>query len=315
MRVPATSPLVLVCLVVLVLYVRGHSHAPAPAPVVGVAAAPPITREPADRLDLAGDDLFWTTTRRYGSGPAVATVHRAHGDTVSTAYREFGVRFGDVAAGRYVVVNDDLRGVSRIRRIDRGGTLATSAGLIGGRDLLADGTALYWADDAGVRTVAVAGGPVRTLARSAAVRFVALDGDRLYFAAGNVIRSVGTSGGPARREAVARTAVTGLAAADGRLYWSELGGGIRQRDGVLRAAVAGRVVTELSATGTRLIWVECAASGSDCLIRAYAGGGIGGFEAGPGVHDIQDDGSTVVYTGPGGVARHVLIGPRLARIP
>ena len=315
MRIHVTSPIALVCLIVLFPYVRGHavSHLPA-APARSMAPAPPIAREPPDRLDSFGDDLFWTTTRRIGGGPSIALVHRAHGDTVTTVYREFGVWFGDVAGGRFVVVNDDLRGVSRIKLIDRGVTLATSMRPIGRRDLLTDGTTLYWADAAGIRAVAVRGGTVRTLARAADVRALALDGDRLYFAAGTVIRSVGTGGGRARTEATGRATITALAARGGALYWSELGAGIRQRVGYLRSAVPGRVVTELSATGTRLVSVDCAVSGADCMVRAYSAGGSAAFEAGPGAHDVQDDGIAVVYAGPGGVTRRLLIGPRLSRV-
>jgi hypothetical protein len=314
MRVHVTSPIALVCLALLFFFARGHAVPAAPAPAVSVAVSPPITWEQADRLDTSGDDLFWTATRRFRSGVTLATVHRAHGDAVTVVYRELGVSFGDVADGRFVVVNDYLRGVSRIKRFDQGGTLATSERLIGRRDLLTDGTALYWADEAGVHTVAVGGGAVRTLARSAAVRFVALDGDRLYFAAGNVVRSVGTGGGPVRTEVVGQETVTALAVQRGELYWSELGAGIRQRGGFFRSAVPGRVVTELSVAATRVLWVDCSAAGSDCLVRAYAGGGISGFEAGAGAHDVQDDGVRVVYAGPGGVTRHVLSGPRQSRI-
>jgi len=317
MRIHITSPIALVCLIVLFLYVRGHavSRQPAaPAPTGSVATAPPITREQPERLDRSGDDLFWTTTRRLGAGPSIALVRRAHDDTVTTVYREFGVWFGDIAGGRFVVVNDDLRGVSRIRLIDRGVTLATSMWPIGRRDLLTDGTALYWADAAGVRAVSIRGGTVRTLARAADVRSLALDGGRLYFAAGTVVRSVGTGGGRARTEAIGRATITALAARGGRLYWSELGAGIRQHGGFLRSAAAGRVVTELSAAGTRLVSVDCATSGTDCLVRAYSDDGSSAFEAGPGAHDVQDDGVAVVYAGPGGVTRRLLMGPRLTRL-
>jgi hypothetical protein len=314
MRIHIAAPIALVFLIVLFLYVRDHAVSPAPVPVVSVPTPPPITREQADRLDRSGDDLFWTTTRRFGSGASLATVSRAQGDAVTVVYREFGVSFGDVAGGRFVVVNDDLRGVSRITLIDRGVTLAISERLIGRRDLLTDGAALYWADDAGAHTVAVGGGNVRTLARSAAIRSVALDGDRLYFTAGNVVRSVGTGGGPVRTEVVGRETMTALAARDGKLYWSELGAGIQQRGGSVRSAVAGRVVTELSVAATRLVWVDCSASGGDCLVSAYSDGGTSAFQAGPGTHDVQDDGITVVYAGQGGVARHVLTGPRPSRV-
>ena len=314
MRIHIAAPIALVFLIVLFLYVRGHAVSPTPVPVVSVATPPPITRDKADRLDRSGDDLFWTTTRRFGSGASLATVSRAHGGAVTVVYREFGVSFGDVAGGRFVVVNDDLRGVSRIKLIDRSVTLATSERLIGRRDLLTDGAALYWADDAGVHAVAVGGGNVRTLARSAAVGSVALDGDRLYFTAGNVVHSVGTGGGPARTEVVGRQTVTALAAQDGKLYWSELGAGIQQRGGSFRSAAAGRVVTELSIAATRLVWVDCSTAGTGCLIHAYSDGRTSAFEAGPGIHDVQDDGTTVVYAGPGGVARHVLTGPRPSRV-
>jgi hypothetical protein len=311
MRIHVTSPIALVCLVVLFLFARGHAGPAAPAPAVSMPASAPITWERADRLDQSGDDLFWTVTRRFRSGATLATVHRAHGDAVTVVYREIGVSFGDVAGGRFVVVNDYLHGISRIKLLDRGVTLATSERMIGGRDLLTDGAALYWADEAGVHSVAVGGGAVRALARSAAVRYLALDGDRLYYADGNVVRSVGTGGGPARTEVAGRETVTALAAAGGRLYWSELGAGIRERGGFLRSAVPGRVVTEVSVSAARVVWVDCSVDGSDCLVRASAGGG---FEAGAGAHDVQDDGARVVYAGAGGVTRQVLSGPHLSRI-
>jgi len=304
---PATAAAL--CLVVLLFFVRGHAGPPAPVVIAPAAAPPPISGERPDRLDRSGDDLFWTTTGRLGSGTPVATVSRARGDVVTVVRREFGVSFGDVADGRFVVVNNFLRGSSRIERLGDGSAVAASPGLIGLRDLGTDGTSLFWADEAGIHTVPVGGGVVRTPARSPAVGVVTLDGGRLYFAAGNEVRSVGIDGGRVRTEVSGRATVTALAVRGGRVYWSELGSGIRGRGGFFPSPAPGRVVTEITTNAARVTWVDCTAAGDDCRVRAYADGVTRSISTGAGTHDMQDDGVSVAYAGAGGVSRRLLAGP------
>ena len=290
MRNHITAPIAAVCLVVLILFTRGHASPPLPEP----GGSPPISQDRADRLDRSGDDLYWTVTGRLGTGTPVTAVHRTHGEIIR---REFSVSFGDLAGGRFVVVNDYLRGASWIERFDNGVTVAAGQPLIGLRDLLTDGAALYWADDAGLRSAPVGGFAVRTLTRASAIGVVALDGGRLYFTVGNEVRSVGR----VRTEIIGRSTVTAVAVRDGHLYWSELGAGVRQRGGYLHSAVPGRVVTEVSVTGARVVWVDCTPAGDECRVSAYADGVTRSIATGSGTHDVQDDGTSIAYAGNGGV--------------
>jgi hypothetical protein len=303
MRTRVLSPVALFCLLVLFFAVRGHPESPA---AVATEPVPPISWDRPARLDRSGDDLFWTVTGRLGAGTPVGTVHRSHNDVLTVAYRTFGASLGDVAGGRFVVANDFARGVSRIELLG-GGVLATGP-LIGDRDLLLAGGGLYWADERGVRAMPAGGGPVRTLARSAAIRRVALDRGRVYFAEGNTVRSVSASGGAVRTEVTGHDMVTALAVGDGAIYFSELGAGVRRRADVFRTAAPGRVVSEVTLTGRRVTWVDCTEARDDCLIHAYADGVDRSVAAGAGVHDVQDDGITVVYAGSAGIRRQVIGG-------
>ena len=140
--------------------------------------------------------------------------------------------------------------------------LATSPAAIGNRDLVTDGSSLYWADADGIRKMAITGGPVQTLVSGQTFAHLGLDGPLLYYSSGNSILTVPTSGGASTTVVSAPSAITAMyppSAASGVL-WGEANGSVNGLDGAmyqLQAPVAGVSVTSVSVTGNYIVWADC----------------------------------------------------------
>ncbi len=84
----------------------------------------------------------------------------------------------------YFVANYPSQNESQIKRVPLTGgaavVLATSPAAIGNRDLVTDGSSLYWADADGIRKMAVTGGTVQTLVSGQTFAHLGLDGPVLY---------------------------------------------------------------------------------------------------------------------------------------
>lgn len=80
----------------------------------------------------------------------------------------------------YFVANYPAQQKSEIKRVPLTGggarVLATSPAAIGNRDLVTDGSSLYWTDASGIRKMAIGGGTIRTLVRGTAFAHLGLDG-------------------------------------------------------------------------------------------------------------------------------------------
>lgn len=249
-------------------------------------------------------NLYWTANSRVisVSGPGgtisrtyVASVWRASksnspGQETALYQEKSGspVQFGAITwalvGGQfygYFVANYPSQGISQIKRVSLAGgtavTLATSPGQIGERDLVTDGSALYWADSRGIRGLPITGGTVRRLARGTTFERVALDTSSVYYgsvvtlpsglAQGNLNRVaktggpstvlVATSGGISALDTLATPAFTEyyLGLTNGTVEEGTTLGGISY---VFQAASPGTVIDSISrdATNGDILWGE-----------------------------------------------------------
>jgi hypothetical protein len=156
-------------------------------------------------------NLYWTsntTSTQGGQTVYTSSVWRASKSNMpgqeTLLYQETGtkpVSFGaikwaevDGAYNAYFVANY-AGGVSKIKEVSLSGgdfatTLKKSPAEIGDRDLVTDGTHLFWADAKGIREMPIGGGMVKTLAKGTTFQAVALDSKDVYY--GSIV--TGTDG-------------------------------------------------------------------------------------------------------------------------
>jgi len=167
----------------------------------------------------------------------------------------------------YFVANYPLAHESQIKRIPLTGgaavVLATSPAVIGNRDLVTDGSSLYWADAGGIRKLAINGGTVQTLASGGTFAHLGLVGSLLYYSAGNNILTVPASGGASTTVVSAPSAITAMyppTTANG-LLWGEANGSVTSLDGDIyyefQPPAAGVAVTSVSVAGNYVVWADC----------------------------------------------------------
>ena len=139
----------------------------------------------------------------------------------------------------YFVANYPLQNESQIKRVPLTGgaavVLATSPAVIDNRDLVTDGSSLYWADADGIRKMAITGGTVQTLVSGQTFAHLGLDGPVLYYSSGNSILTVPTSGGASTTVVSAPSPITAIyppSTANG-LLWGEANGSVNSFDGAI----------------------------------------------------------------------------------
>jgi len=291
----------------------------------------PTTRLPTtlsytqpDRLIQSTGNLYWTADQTLGS-ISQADVFRASKDNVAgqerILYQESlpaastpvdfeAITYANVGGNwyGYFVANYPRQNESQIKRVPLAGgaavVLATSPAVIGNRDLVTDGSFLYWADAAAIRKMAIAGGTVQTLVStpSGLVRPVphvhlGLDGQVLYYSSGNSILRVPTSGGASTTVVSSASAITAMyppSATNGNVYWGEADGSVwyTASNGLslarsVQAPSAGVSVTSVSVAGSYILWGTCLAEG--CRVNGYDNGNIVSVPtSGPSV-DVQGD--------------------------
>ena len=125
-------------------------------------------------------NLYWTSKLYDEFGPDMSVVWRAGKNNVPGSevvlYREYGDDryFGDIVYANpgafygYFVANYQTAGglISQIKRVPLTGGLATviaNSPSPVARDLITDGTRLFWVDNGGIRSVPLGGGLVTTL--------------------------------------------------------------------------------------------------------------------------------------------------------
>jgi surface antigen len=211
----------------------------------------------------------------------------------------------------YFVANYPLLHESQIKRVPLAGgaavMLATSPAAIGTRDLVTDGSSLYWADAGGIRTMAMNGGPVQTLASGGAFAHLGLYGSSLYYSSGNNILTVATSGGASTTVVSAPSAITALypPSTSNGLLWGEANGSVTSLDGDIyyefQAPVAGVSVTSVSVAGNYVAWADCfpqwcqVVGNDNGIVASAATSGI--------PVDAQGDGGAFYWGDPSGLEK------------
>ena len=196
---------------------------------------------------------------------------------------------------------------SQIKRVPLTGgaavVLATSPAAIGNRDLVTDGSSLYWADAGGIRKMAITGGTVQTLVSGQTFAHLGLDGSVLYYSSGNSILTVPTSGGASTTYISGPSPITAIyppSTANG-LVWGEADGSVNYFDGgditdQLQAPVVGVSVTSVSVAGGAIIWAECLPQ--SCQVDGDFGGSV--LSVGSSVVSVATSGTPVDAQGDAG---------------
>ena len=246
-------------------------------------------------------NLYWTSKIYNEFGPDISVVWRAGkynvpGNEVAL-YSEYGDDryFGDIVYANpgsfygYFVANYQTAGVlsSQIKRVPLTGgpsvVIANSPAPIA-RDLVTDGTRLFWVDSGGIRSVLLGGGPVTTLrGEGSFITHIRIDSSYIYFSEEFLILRMPKSGGLERVVISTSGIVTALHvdASIGRVFWGEQGGGVfstaaNQVQGprvTYQAPSAGRSVTSVGWDGSRVLWSDCLQPGNtNCTIKMREGG-------------------------------------------
>jgi surface antigen len=252
----------------------------------GHGAAATLSYSQPDRLIQSTGNLYWTADQTV-QGKTTAVVYRAskanepgqehilyQESSLPASRVDFeAITYADVAGawyGYFVANYASYRSQheSQIKRVPLTGgaavVLATSPAPIGSRDLVTDGSSLYWADAGGIRKMAITGGTVQTLVSGQTFAHLGLDGPVLYYSSANSILTVPASGGASATVLSAPSPITALyppSAANG-LLWAEANGSVNRYDGgdiynQLQAPVAGISVTSVSVAGHYVLWAEC----------------------------------------------------------
>jgi surface antigen len=269
-----------------------------------------------NRLVQSTGNLYWTADQMV-DGISQAEVFRASKDNEPgqerTLYRESrsatssvldfeAITYANVDGNYYgfFVANHPRQRESQIMRVPLTGgaavVLATSPAPIGSRDLVTDGSSLYWADAHGIRKMGVAGGPVQTLVAGGTFAHLGLDGPVIYYSSGNSILRIPTSGGPSTAVVSAASAIEALyppSATNRNVYWGEANGSVSlfpgPHDSVypLQAPSAGVSVTSVSVADNYVLWGESMPGGYQ--VDAYDNGNVVSVpSSGPPV-DVQGD--------------------------
>ncbi len=283
-----------------------------------------------DRLVQSTGNLYWTADQTV-QGRSTADVYRASKTSepgqeqilyselsLPTSRVDFeAITYANVAGTwyGYFVANYPSQNESQIKRVPLSGgaavVLATSPAPIGDRDLVTDGSSLYWADADGIRTMAITGGTVQTLVSGGTFAHLGLEGAVLYYSSGNSILTVPTSGGASATDVTGASPVTALyppSPANG-LLWGEADGSVNRFDGgdiynELQLPVAGVSVTSVSAAGNYILWAECSAQG--CQVDGDENGGVVSMPTSANPVDIQGDAGGWYWGDSGGLEKFTL---------
>ena len=279
---------------------------------------------PVDRLEQSTGNLYWTTHYLNEFGPSTATVYRASKSNspgleqaLYTEYYNGWFYFGDLTYALtstwygYFAVSYPSSNISRIKRVPLTGgsavTLATSPSLVGMRDIVNDGSYLYWADATGLRKMAIGGGAITTLATGTSLSSVGLTATRVYYSSGAAIRSVPKTGGGWTQHVSTGSAVTAMHVHQGSagtvVYWAEHNASVRSLNpsgsiSTHQGALTGRRAWSVSFDGSRVLWSDCTyPNGNGCAVRkrqsifttTVSTGGVG-------ASNVQGDASAMFFT-------------------
>ncbi len=309
-----------------------------------------------DRLVQSAANLYWTADQTL-DGISHADVFRASKDNQpgqeralyqesmpATSPVDFeAITYANVGGNwyGYFVANYPAQNESEIMRVPLAGGaalgLATSPAVIGNRDLVTDGSSLYWADAAGIRRMAIAGGTVQTLVPGGTFAHLGLDGPVLYYSSGTKILRVPTSstapvamwrgvgpggggwGGTTTTTVVsAASAITAMyppTPTDANVNFGEANGSVNLFPGPygsvyqLQAPGAGVTVTSVSVANNYVLWGECVPEG--CKVDGYDNGDTVSVPTSGPPADVQGDAGTWYWGASESGEVHGLVG-RLA---
>jgi hypothetical protein len=249
-------------------------------------------------------NLYWTSKIYNEFGPDTSVVWRAGKNNIPgnevMLYHEDGDDrfFGDIVYANpgafygYFVANYQTAGglISQIKRVPLTGgpaTVIANSPAPMARDLVTDGSRLFWVDAGGIRSVPLGCGPITTVTtlrgEGAYITHIRVDSSYIYFSEGYLINRMPKSGGGERVVISTNGIVTALHvdASIGRLFWGEQGGGVfstaaDQVQGprvTFQAPSASRDVTSVGWDGSRVLWSDCLQPGNtNCTIKKRAGG-------------------------------------------
>ena len=279
------------------------------------------------RLVLSTGNVYWTTNVDPVSGVGYARIYRmskaGEPGTERLIYQEesdgstyfFDLTYAKIGTQyfAYFVVNKADERTSAIKRVSLGGgaarTIATAPGYVGARELVTDGTYLFWADEGGLRRVSISGGPVTTLSTAPDQGELALTGSRVYFSSAKRIRSVAKLGGDERQELTTGSYINGLFARSGflgtSLYWAETDGSVRGRSSFgLRTTYQNSFEEDLGSASSVhayqrwVAWTDCKPSEEGptvCRAHVRTGNTTVAPRAGSFPVDVQTDGSAMFW--------------------
>ena len=299
----------------------------------GHGAAATLSYSQPDRLIQSTGNLYWTADQTV-QGRSTAVVYRASKanepgqeqilyqepslpasrvDFEAITYANVGGTWYGYFVANYA--NYPSQHESQIKRVPLTGgaavVLATSPAAIGNRDLVTDGSSLYWADADGIRKMAITGGTVQTLVSGQTFAHLGLDGPVLYYSSGNSILTVPTSGGASTTVISAPSPITAIyppSTANG-LVWAEANGSVNRYDGgdiynQLQAPVAGVSVTSVSVAGNYILWADCFPQW--CLVEGEDNGSVVSVATSGIPVDAQGDAGAWYWGDSGGLEKFAL---------
>jgi hypothetical protein len=279
-------------------------------------------------------NLYWTSTSFDEFGPDSSVVWRASkGNTPGSEFalysesgddRFFGaiVHANPGAFFGYFVANYIGAGgaiTSQIKRVPLTGgpavVIANSPAPIATRDLVTDGSRLYWVDAGGIRSVALSGGAITTLRSSTVITRLRVDANFIYYGEEFLIFRMPKAGGFANVVVSTNGRVSALHVdgAIGWLFWGEIGGRVHaspttQAGGgaqiTYQNSISGRDVSAVGWDGSRPLWTDCAQPGNtSCrVMKRQAGINQAVSSGGVGVAHLQWDAASL-YWGDAGALR------------
>lgn len=281
-------------------------------------------------------NLYWTSTSYDEFGPDSSVVWRAgKGNVPGSEFALHGEGGDDRFFGAIVYANPGSffgyfvanyigpGGVtSQIKRVPLTGgpavVIASSPAPIANRDLVTDGTRLFWVDAGGIRSVALAGGPITTLRSSTVITRLRVDSSFIYYGEEFLIFRMPKTGGFGSVVVSTNGRVSALHvdAGIGWLFWGEIGGGVRaspstQSGGgaqiTYQGSIAGRDVTSVGWDGSRALWTDCVQPGNtSCRVMKRQGSTTQTLSSGGvGINFLQWDAASLYWGDAGALRKYV----------
>jgi hypothetical protein len=258
-------------------------------------------------LFASSGTLYWTSNDIDDVGPDFSLIWRGANDNLpgnetlirqdtfdpdDTSFDEYASIVGASVGGApflYYVFNQSIDGFagSSILQIPAGGgapNVIGASNIVFSNELKTDGSDLFWPDRQFIYRVSVAGGPQATVVQDPAT-VIALDSTFVYYGEGPRIRRVRKTGGPREVIFTATSPITAIyvtapaSGPTGTVYWGEQGGAVRSMPvtggatTTYRQPSTGRTVTAVGFDGSRVLWIDCQASGlTPCAVRKRQNG-------------------------------------------